>query len=332
MKAELKKRMRVNRWKGKLRFFLSGILILITALVGTGCGEEKLVVAEQFGLAYAPIEVMRAQGFLEQALEDEGLHLTVEWARMANTAAIREAMLANQLDIGFMAIPPFLIGKDNGMDWRIMSGVSESPLGLVTGDPEIQTTDDVDASHRIILPQPGSVQHILLSMYTERVYGDANKFDDQLMTLSHPDGMTAMLSGDSSYLHFTSPPYLQQELNSEGFHEILDGEACFGDAFTFIVAVCPERVYREESVYKAFMSALEASMAFMQAHPDETRALLASAYEYSEAELDAYLSDPQMQFNKTVRGVETFEAFMLRAGYLEQAPDPDTLYWEAYEQ
>ena len=50
--------------------------------------SNELVIAEQYGLAYAPLQVMRAEGFLEAELPD----YEIEWSRLGNTAAIREAI------------------------------------------------------------------------------------------------------------------------------------------------------------------------------------------------------------------------------------------------
>src|SRR6056297_2831547 len=138
--------------------------------------EKTLVVAEQYGLAYAPLQIVRAQGLLEAELPE----YRVEWRRLGNTAAIREAMLAGRLDAGFMGIPPFLIGYDRGMEWRIFTGLSEAPLGLVSGDEGLRSLADFGAEDRLALPQPGSIQHIMLSMACERQLGDAQGLDEKI--------------------------------------------------------------------------------------------------------------------------------------------------------
>jgi len=214
------------------------------------------------------------------------------------------------------------------MPWKIISGLSESPVGLVTNLEEVQSIEDISDSMRIILPQPGSVQHILLSMGAEKTFGDANYFDNQLLTMSHPDGLNLMRESKGDYLHFTTPPYLQKELEIEAYHQILSGKEAFGDAFTFIVGVCPERVYENTAVYWAFYHALEESMTWMEAHPNEAVKILAGAYDYSEAQIESYLADDAMNFTMEVRGVTQFSNFMVQNEWLKSDPKVESLFWE----
>lgn len=318
------------RMNGITLLVLALILLLPLSACGTQEGEsESLIIADQFGLAYAPLEIMKSMDFLEQELSERKLEsVEVEWKRMGNTAAIREAMLAGDLDIGFAAIPPFLIGKDSGMDWRIISGLSESPVALITSDSSLKTMGDLTKDHRIILPQPGSIQHILLSMLAEKQLGDAKAFDDRLLAMSHPDGVTALLSGQGKQLHFTAPPYMQEELAQEGFRILADGEDAFGGPFTFIVGICPERVFKRTDVYEAFKAALASAILYMEENPEESIDILMEVYEYDEETLRGYLAEEQMLYTTEVRGIGTFADFMTKSGFLKTQPEMDELYWE----
>ena len=290
---------------------------------------EKIILAEQFGLAYAPLQIMKEKAFLESVLKDNGFkNIAIEWKQLGNTAAIRESMLSGDLDIGFVGIPPFLLGVENGMDWKMMCGISESRVSLITKDQKVQSLADLTLSHRIILPQPGSIQHILLQMAAEKQLGTAQAFDNQLLALSHPDGVTSFVSGDESILHFTTPPFIQSELAVEGAREILTGQEAFGDEFTFIVAICPERFTQNDLVYQSVVRALELSVQFMKENPEETISILAQAYEYPLDDLERYLESGQMAFSTEVHGVQTFIDFMLKNGDLKTNYDEKDLFWK----
>lgn len=318
----------------KRNVFLLVLTIIMTILM-TSCSvkqdkseNESLIIADQFGLAYAPIEIMKAKDFLRQELDEVGAQeIEIEWKRMGNTTTMREAMISGDLDIGFVGIPPFLIGRDKGMDWKIITGISESPAALITTDPELGGIEDITEEHRIIVPQPGSIQHILLAMYAEKILGNAKAFDQQLLTLSHPDGLVAMSTGDSKQLHFTTPPFLQKELEIEGAKVLLDGDTSFGQSFTFIVGICPQRVYDDRVVYEAFERALERSVVFMSVNPEETVNILAESYEYPKEELEKYLSNKQMKFTSEIKGVNTFIDFMTRNGWIDGAMDEADVLW-----
>jgi len=312
---------------------ISVFLVLVLSIAACSSKDnEKLIIADQFGLAYAPIAVMKSKGFLEKRLEENGRELLeVEWKTLGNTASIRETMLAEEIDIAFVGIPPFLIGLDNAMDWKIISGLSESAVALITSDTALENISDITADHRIITPQPGSIQHILLSMAAEKELGDAKAFDNQLLSMSHPDGVTAMLSGGKEYLHFTTPPYLQKELEDDRFKILKSGVDCFGSFFTFNVGVCQERIYEDKPVYEAFKAALKDSIDFMNTDLDGTLEILKSAYEYEDEDLRSYLAEDQMNYTMDVNGLEEFIDFMVRNAFISAEPAPDSLFWDGSE-
>ncbi len=314
------------------RLLLTGMVTLaLIQAIGLAAGREagkesRIAIAEQYGLAYAPLQIMKERKLLEKTIPG----LRVEWQQLNNTAAVREAMLAGRVDAGFIAIPPFLIGWDKGMAWKIAAGLSESPVGLVTWKREIRTLKDLSREDRIAVPQPGSVQHILLAMACEREFGDAKKLDNQLITLAHPDGMAALLARKEITAHFTAPPYLFKELEQPGMRQILDGNVAFGGAYTFIVGVTTAQFHDQNPrIYRAFLDALREAVAYIRNHPDQTAALLAAEYQIPEAELRRYLKQPGMVYTTEIKGLDQFAAFLKRNGYISRLPQsPAEIRWE----
>ncbi len=303
------------------KYILIIIILALTIFTISGCagdeqsGQQKITIAEQYGLAYAPVQLVKEL----QLLEESKPELKVEWKQLSNTTSIRESMLAGEVDIAFMAIPPFLIAKDKGMDWKIMAGLSESPLGLMTNRNYINSLADFKAEDKIALPQPGSIQHILLSMAAQREFSETDKFDSQLLTMSHPDAMNALLVGREVAAHFASPPYLFLESREENIKNILSGSEAFGGNFTFIIGVSTEKFYQQQSknytlFYKALMKAIE----FMDQNPDRAAELLADNYDLSQAEMKEYLSWPGMKFTSEIKGLEKFLDFMTAEAYLAE--------------
>lgn len=301
------------------------VLLVLFFLGLSGCAQKQqqtVYIAQQFGTAYVPIALMQQEGLLEARLP-EGV--TVEWSQLGNTTAIREAMLAGKADIGCMAIPPFLIGLDGGMPWRIASGISSMPMGLVARDSNYHSIADITEKDRIALPQPGSIQHILLAMAAERELGDASRFDTQLVTLNHPDGMSALLSGADVTLHFTTAPYLGEELN-QGMQLLLTGAEAMGAPFTGIVAVARDGFYEDSpALYQAFIDALSEAMARIQADPAGVAEMLAPVYEMTPEALLAEMTDPEASYHMEVEGLSAFADFMRRTGYINELPEEDAL-------
>jgi NitT/TauT family transport system substrate-binding protein len=311
--------------KRLMQIMLIGSL-LIENLLMSGCSNhdiETLKIAEQYGLAYAPIQIMKEKGLLETALPG----VTIEWEQLGNTTAIREAMLSDYLDVGFLGIPPFLIGYDNGMPWKIMTGLTVSPLGLVTNDSTIQSLNDLQDNGKIALPQPGSIQHILLAMAAEGELGEADLFDNQLIAMNHPDGYQALVSNTEVVAHFTSPPYLFQEMDIEGNQVILTGEEAMGEPFSFIVGVCTEDFYQKEDYYEGVLIAVSEAIRFIDEEREETIQILAQAYDLDEATVEDYLYNRGIDYTQEILGVEPFIEFMTNNDYLtKEIQAKDVIY------
>ncbi|WKY48687.1 ABC transporter substrate-binding protein [Eubacteriaceae bacterium ES3] len=308
------------------------VILAVLMLLATACsptqtgGEEKTIrIAEQYGIAYAPVQIMKEKGFLEKNYPG----IEISWEQLGNTAAIREAMVADRLDVGFMAIPPFLIGTENGMEWKIATGLSSVPTGLVATD-QIQSLSDFSETDRIAVPQPGSVQHILLAMACDREFSDPTKLDNNLVTLSHPDGMSALLSGGDITAHFTSTPYFQKEIETAGFHEIISGEEAFGGDFSFIIGVTTNKLHDENpQLYEAFVKSIQEAIDFINDNPEASAEILADVYELSEEEVLSYITAESASYSETVKGIQTFADFMKKTGYLNTGIDSaDSVIWE----
>lgn len=278
-----------------------------------GLDNRIIKVADQYGLAYAPLTILKEKNLISKYDKN----LEIEWIKLAGASAIRDAMLSNDLDIGFMGIPPFLIARDNGMEWSIFTALSSSPLGLVSSNKDIKSIKDITLTDKIALPQPGSIQHILLSMAAKRELGDAKYFDKNLVSMKHPDGMSALLSNSDIKLHFTSPPYLFLEEN-EGMNVILSGNEAFGGSFTFIVGVLKDDILngKKEDV-KMFLNALSDAVKFIDENKTETIDILSKAYNLDKDVIEDYLYNRGMKYSSDVNGLEEFIKFLKENNYIK---------------
>lgn len=291
-----------------------------------GKNKQSLSIAEQFGLAYAPLQIIKELKLLEKNLHGA----EIKWKQLGNTAAIREAMLADEVDAGFMAIPPFLIGWDKGMNWKIACGLSSNPVGLVTNKENINSIKDFTSNDKIAVPQPGSVQHILLSMASEKFFVDSHKLDSQLVTMAHPDGMNALLSGKEISAHFTSPPYLSNELKQKGMKQVLSGKEAIGTDFTFIVGVASEKLHNKKpEMYNALIKSIGEAIEYLDKNPEESSVILSKAYGMTKDEVLAYLHSDGVEYKLNVEGVNEFADFMKRNKYISKTPaSSKEVFWD----
>ncbi|HHY92717.1 MAG TPA: ABC transporter substrate-binding protein, partial [Firmicutes bacterium] len=245
--------------------------VLVTLVTLTGCRPEKptaapprIRLADQFGLGYAPLTIMLEKKFLEKHLPG----IVIERKKFGSGGAVREAVIAGDLDVGFMGIPPFLVGWDKGVDWKIAGALDSMPLLLLTYREELKSIQDLGPQDKVALPGPGSNQHILLAMAAEKELENARALDDIIVAMPHPDAATALLSRQDVTCYYGAPPYQYELLKQPGIREIGDGFSAFGGEFSYIVAVAAGRFYREQpQTYQAFCAALEDSLEFIRTQP-----------------------------------------------------------------
>jgi NitT/TauT family transport system substrate-binding protein len=322
------------------KVFAVQLIVVLVASLLAGCsgrdvGEAQVMagekqklstirVAKQFGLVYAPLMVAEKIDFFSK----HGLH--VEWLTLGSGGAVREAMAANELDVAFMGIPPYLIGWDKGLPAKIAAGYCVIPVSLVTYDENINTIQDFKPEHKIAVPSPGSIQHILLSMALQKQVGDPNVLDDNLVALPHPDGAQAMLVKKDVVAHFTTPPYLFEELEQPGYKVVLNGFDAFGQDFNFNVALVTKSYHDDNPQgYAAFVQGLSEAMNWVNEHKEETAELLAPEFKIEREKLLKYLTAEGVNYTTAPYGLMGFSEFMKKAGYISRVPGSlSDIAWE----
>ena len=303
------------------------LLASLLALALCGCGQQEppsIGIAEQYGIAYAPLTIMKEKGFLEQELPD----VAIRWQQFGGPTAIRESMLNGDVDFGFMGVAPVLIGIDNGMEWKYAAGISSNEVAIVTSRPEIKTLADFTGEDRIAILSPGCTQHILLCMLAEQQLGDPMALDGQLVSMSHPDALQALLSGTEITAHVATPPYLQQELEA-GMSVMATGEEIMGRPFTFISCVAMTQFYEEHrELYDGFIRALERSIEYLNQNMEECVRILAPVYGISEEALLEQMTYNGTIYSSRLEGVPELSAAMQQMGLTRGNPALETIVFD----
>ena len=125
----------------------------------------------------------------------------------------------------------------------MIAPLDEADLWLMARDLSIRTVADLRGK-RIATPTATSIQAVALRDGAGARQPRA--LDSSLISMDHPDGMQALLSGQID-AHFTSPPYQWQELG-RGAHVVGKSYGYFG-AHSFLVTVLTQKFYDE---YRAF--------------------------------------------------------------------------------
>jgi NitT/TauT family transport system substrate-binding protein len=302
-----------------------------------------LRIAEQFGISYLPLQMIREHGLIEQHAERLGIEVTTEWLRYSGGAEMNGALLDDDLDVASGGVAPLLTIWDQtrgSLDVKGIACLNEMPLFLNTNQEEIETLSDFGAADRIALPSVGvSIQALTLQMASEQAGMAFDALDGITVALSHPEGMAALTSADAAITgHFTSPPFMYQELENEDprIHTVVSSYDVLGGPSTFN-CVWARSSFREEKpeAYQAFVDALAEAVGLIEA---DTDAAVDVYIRQTGSELDPafvrdILNQPDIAFTLTPANIMKYAEFMHRVGALGTQPAgwSNVFFEEAHE-
>lgn len=312
---------------------------LVLALAVSGCGlsigfgteDERVAVRipkGAGGVGFLPLMVMEQQALVEKHAKAAGLDLRVEWIALGGPAVLNDALLSGAVDFIAAGPPAFLTLWDRTRDSIAVKGVAaitSLPMYLNTRADHLQSLDDVREGDKIALTGVKvSIPSIIMQMYARQKYGadQATRFDRYTVTMTHPDGVIALLSGGAGIAaHFTSPPFHQREAADPRVRTILRSDEVLGGSTTFTMLSTTTKFRAENGVaYKAVLAALEEANQIIAADIPAAATLLAQEGGFTPDEMAAVLKDPAIKFTTTPENVLTYAEFMQELGTLRTRP------------
>jgi NitT/TauT family transport system substrate-binding protein len=293
--------------------------------------EVKTVrLAKQYGISYLPLTVMEEKNLLEEQGKKLGLDLKTEWVQFTGGPPMNDAIISGSLDFASGGVGPLLTiwGKTRGgLGVKGVAALNAMPLYLTTINPAVKSIKDFTDKDRIALPAVRvSIQAITLQMAAEKAFGAGQQFklDPLTVSLGHPDGMAAMMSGKSEITgHFTSAPFMYQELADNRVRKVLDSYDVLGGPHTFNIVWATSKFHDENpKVVEAFVAALDEAMKFIAADPAGAAALWVKA-EHSRlpaAEAERIIRLPENQWTMVPKKIMAYAEYMNRVGMLPVKP------------
>ncbi len=271
---------------------------------------SKLVIATQPGLGYAPMVIVKQKRWLEEAVPD----LQVEWKVISSSVAIREAMLAGEVQVGCGSVAPFLIGRDRGFRTRLIAALNIVDLWLLTNDPRVQAVRDFRPGDKIAVVAPDTNQAFVLRKAAQKAFGNAKALDPAMLSMPHPDALQSVLTNQVAG-YVGSPPF-EEAAVARGVRRLLSSSDLFGP-LTFNVCFAREQLERQNApALRALQAAVQRAIALLTTQPAEAATLLARDAGQPEAELARQLAQPETRFTTEPAGVEALGAFMHETGFL----------------
>lgn len=210
-------------------------LAAAVALLGTlalplvAQAEGQISIAQQFGIGYLVLHVVKDQQLIEKHAKAQGLdEIDVEWRTISGATAMNEALLAGAIDVVSAGVPPMLTVWDRThgrQNVKAVASLGSLPNYLLSNREAVKTLQDLSDKDRIAVPAAGvGFQSRTLQIETAKLYGkdDFQRFDKISVSLPHPDATAALIKGGSEITaHFSSPPFQYQALENPKVHKLI---------------------------------------------------------------------------------------------------------------
>jgi NitT/TauT family transport system substrate-binding protein len=308
---------------------LAGTVVFV-ALTEPAAAEGRIRIAEQFGIGYLPLQVIRHQQLIEKHGKAQGLDVTVEWAQLSGGSAMNDALLSDSIDLGSGGVGPLLTIWDRtkgNVNVKAIAALNNMPLFLNTNNPAIKSIKDFTDKDKIALPAVKvSIQARTLQIAAEQAFGDgkSDTLDRLTLSLPHPDASAALLSGASEITgHLSGPPFQYQQLQNLKIHTVLSSYDVLGGPHTFNL-VWAKEAFRKSNpkTYKAFLDALKDAIGFINGdHAAAADIYLAvNKGDLDKAFVEKILNDPEIQFGVAPKNIGKYADFMHKIGAIRNQP------------
>jgi NitT/TauT family transport system substrate-binding protein len=320
----------------KLGTAMRGAAVLVgAAVIGIGLSnsalaEGKIRIAEQFGISYLPLQMMRHHKLIEARGKEAGLDISVEWARFSSGASMNDALLSDSIDLGSGGVGPLLTIWDRtkgSLNVKAIAAINSMPLILTTINPNVKTLRDFSEKDKIALPAiKVSVQARTLQMAAEQAFGEGKHeaLDRFTVSMPHPDATAALLSGASEInASLSSPPFQYQQLDNPKVRKVFSSYEVLGGPHTFNL-VWAKQAFRDKNpkTYAAFLAALRDAVSMI----DKDKSQAAEAYlavnksDMDRAFLERILADPEIRFTIVPQNTMKYAEFMSKVGAIKSKP------------
>ena len=313
-----------------------GLLVCVVILGLAGCQPARAVgrgggsasgqvlrINVQPGLAYAPLLVMQSRRLLERRVPG----LSIEWKTIFQPDLVHDALASGGLDIATGSPTAFLLGRERGLPARVLAGVSELPIAVISRRGDLRSLRDLRVEDRVAVPSSDSHERTVLRMAALRELGDARALDRLVVTRPHRDALAALLGRGDLTAQVTVPPFLDRALESPGVRRLVDGAEVIGGASPYLLAFTTPPARRERpELFEAFVDALREAGDLAVGNPAEMARLLAErAHAEGEEPRPAAAGVARrtdrgdVLFSAEVRGLTRVAEFLRHVGQLERS-------------
>lgn len=283
------------------------------------------------GVGFLPLVVMEEKKLVEQEAQKMGLKLAAEYIKFGGPSVVNDMLLSGNAHFAPAGPPAFITLWDktaSSMKVRGVAAMTSIPMYLNTKAPHLKSLKDLNANDKIaITAVKVSIPAIIMQMAAIKDFGKADyaHYDPYTVSLTHPDGLTMLLSGKSEITaHFTSPPFHQRERKDAAVRTIATSNEIMGGPSTFTMLYAPAKFYEENpKAYAAVLAALKSAIDFINADKKAAAEVYLQSEEGKGWKMDdlmEVLNDPDIRFTTSPENLMTYANFMADVGSIKNRP------------
>jgi NitT/TauT family transport system substrate-binding protein len=310
-------------------------LVCTTALVASPAQAQAEVkeirIAKGFGIGYLPLIVMEHEKLFEKHAKAAGLNDTVaKWLVLDGGTTQAQLLVSGNLEVSSGGLGPLVTiwGRTKGsLDVKGMASINSMPLYLNTINPNVKSIQDFTDKDRIALPViRSSIQAVVLQMQAEKVFGPGkhDAIDRLTVSMAHPDGTAALLSGRTEITaHLTAPPFTYQQLKDPKVRRVFSSYDVVGGPHTFNLIWTTSK-FREANpkTYNAFLAGLKEAIDNINADKKKYARVFV---EFDRSKLavefiEEMMNMPEIRYTMAPEGTMKFATFLHKVGSIKEAP------------
>jgi len=311
------------------RALLAAVLVLAPALAHAEVDVVKIPKGAG-GIGFLPLTVMEEKKLVEAEARKMGLNLKAEYILLGGPAVVNDMLLAGAAHLAPAGPPAFITLWDRtraNMKVMGVAAMTSIPMYLNTKAPHLKSLKDLQPTDKIaITAVKVSIPAIIMQMQAIKESGKEQyaKYDPYTVSLQHPEGVIALLSGKSEIsAHFTSPPFHQRERRDPAVRTITTSNEIMGGPSTFTMLYTRGKFHDENpKVYAAFLKALQEALAFIN---DDKRGAAQTFLDMEGQglkleEVMEILADPDVRYTTSPENVMKYADFMATVGSIKARP------------
>jgi NitT/TauT family transport system substrate-binding protein len=310
---------------------LAGAILLLPALARAEVDVVKIPKGAG-GVGFLPLVVMEEKKLVEAEAAKLGIKLTAEYVKLGGPAMVNEMLISGAAHFAPAGPPAFITIWDrtrSNMRVKGVAAMTSIPMYLNTKAPHLKSLKDLTPADKIaVTAVKVSIPSIIMQMQAIKESGKDQyaKYDPYTVSLTHPDGVIALLSGKSEITaHFTSPPFHQRERKDPAVRTITTTNEIMGGPSTFTMLYAPSKFVEENpKAYTAVLKALQSAIDFINADKKAAAAVFLASEEgrgQKMEDLMEVLNDPDVRFTTAPESVMKYANFMADVGSIKVRPE-----------